>query len=502
MQKILIANRGEIAVRIIRAIREMGFKSVSIFSKADRASLHVSLADQAFFIGDAPAHDSYLNIEKIIQIASQANVDAIHPGYGFLAEDSHFIKTLEDVAIKFIGPSSEMVYFLGNKINAKKKANELNIPTLGGESEKAESVDDVKKFVKSSGYPIMLKAAGGGGGRGIRIIQNESEIEQAFLNAQNEAKKSFKDDTLYIENYLENARHIEVQILGDKFDNIIHLGDRECSLQRKRQKIVEEAPSLVSESLRKKICDDAVKLMKDVNYLGAGTVEFLLDKNNKHFFMEVNTRIQVEHPVSEMVTGVDVVKEQIRAALGEKLSYKQSDIKINGHAIEVRVNAEDPFDNFIPSVGEIEKLHLPGGAGVRVDSYVNPHEVITPHYDSLIAKIICHARNREEATAKMRTSLIETKIFGVKTTVPFLQSLIWDKHFIEGKIHTTFIDEFLKSQKSLKDFFKEHEEILVAILATVHHKRAFGRKKDTEKLKESTSSRWVMQGRASDMKGT
>jgi acetyl-CoA carboxylase biotin carboxylase subunit len=501
MKKILIANRGEIAVRIIRVLRELGIKSVAVFSKADRTSLHTGLADEAYFIGDSDARKSYLNIEKIIQIASQAKVDAVHPGYGFLAEDSHFIKILEDIGIKFIGPVSEAVNFLGNKINAREKAKNLGIPVLPGSDNTnlVKDANEAREIAKAIGYPVMLKAASGGGGRGIRIVEDPKNLEENYMQAQKEAKSSCGDDSLYIETYLKNVRHIEIQVLADNYGNVEHLWERECSLQRKRQKIVEEAPSLISNDLREKLTHDAVRLIKSVNYTNIGTVEFLVTEEEKYYFMEVNTRIQVEHPITEMVTGVDIVKEQIQLSCGEKLSV--NNVKCNGHAIEARICAEDPFSNFTPCQGKIEKLHFPGGFGVRVDTYIQKGQIITPYYDSMIAKLICHGKTRKEAISKILTSLMETKIFGVKTTIPFLSSLLRDKNYEEGNIHTTFVDEIYKKMVPQTQFFKENEEILVAILAAVHQKQKFTRKLDKEKLKEQ-SSRWVMEGRMMDMRGS
>ena len=408
--KILIANRGEIAVRIIRACREMGIKTVAVFSEPDREALHTQLADEAVCIGSAKVGDSYLDMNNIISAAVEKQAQAIHPGFGFLSENSMFAGVCKDCNIKFIGPKGSVIDALGNKANARQMMINAGVPVIPGSDGILADVEQAYEMADKLGYPVIVKASAGGGGKGIRIVRKKEELKEAFLSAQSETKAAFGDDSMYMEKLIEGARHVEVQILGDSFGNVIHLGERDCSLQRKNQKVLEETPcEVLSESTRAKICDSAVRAAKAAGYENAGTIEFLYDEDSdKYYFMEMNTRVQVEHPITEMVTGVDIVKEQIRIAAGEKLLYTQDDIKISGHAIECRINAENPSRNFAPCPGTIDYLLMPsGGLGLRVDSAIYQGYEIPPYYDSMLAKVIVHGRDRDEAIAKMKRALYE-----------------------------------------------------------------------------------------------
>ena len=406
--KILIANRGEIAVRIIRACREMGIKTVAVFSEPDREALHTQLADEAVCIGSAKVGDSYLDMNNIISAAVEKRAQAIHPGFGFLSENSMFAGVCKDCNIKFIGPKGSVIDALGNKANARQMMINAGVPVIPGSDGVIADVDGAYKMADKLGYPVIVKASAGGGGKGIRIVRKKEDLKEAFLSAQSETKAAFGDDSMYMEKLIEGARHVEVQILGDSFGNVIHLGERDCSLQRKNQKVLEETPcEVLSEATRAKICESAVKAAKAAGYENAGTIEFLYDEDSdKYYFMEMNTRVQVEHPITEMVTGVDIVKEQIRIAAGEKLSYRQDDIRISGHAIECRINAENPSRNFAPCPGMIDYLLMPsGGIGLRVDSAIYQGYEIPPYYDSMLAKVIVHGKDREEAIAKMKRAI-------------------------------------------------------------------------------------------------
>lgn len=408
--KILIANRGEIAVRIIRACREMGIKTVAVFSEPDREALHTQLADEAVCIGSAKVGDSYLDMNNIISAAVEKRAQAIHPGFGFLSENSMFAGVCKDCNIKFIGPKGSVIDALGNKANARQMMINAGVPVIPGSDGVIADVDGAYEMADKLGYPVIVKASAGGGGKGIRIVRKKEDLKEAFLSAQSETKAAFGDDSMYMEKLIEGARHVEVQILGDSFGNVIHLGERDCSLQRKNQKVLEETPcEVLSEATRAKICESAVKAAKAAGYENAGTIEFLYDEDSdKYYFMEMNTRVQVEHPITEMVTGVDIVKEQIRIAAGEKLSYRQDDIRISGHAIECRINAENPSRNFAPCPGMIDYLLMPsGGIGLRVDSAIYQGYEIPPYYDSMLAKVIVHGKDREEAIAKMKRALYE-----------------------------------------------------------------------------------------------
>jgi acetyl-CoA carboxylase biotin carboxylase subunit len=437
--KILIANRGEIALRIIRACRELGIKTVAVYSVADRDSLHVRFADEAVCIGPPPSKDSYLNISRIIAAAEITNADAIHPGYGFLAENASFAEICESTGIKFIGPRAEMIKAMGDKAFAKETMLKAGVLVVPGSNGVIKDLKMAKEIAEGTGFPVIIKASAGGGGRGMRIVSELSDLERAFQNAKAEALSSFGSDEVYIEKYIEEPHHIEIQVFGDQYGNAVHFGERDCSIQRRHQKLVEESPSpAVDDVLRERMGEAAVRGIKSVHYESAGTVEFLVDKNKNFYFMEMNTRIQVEHPVTEEVTGYDLVKEQIRIAAGERLA--EEPIHHMGHAIECRINAEDPYKDFRPSPGKITSFHLPGGFGVRVDTHSYAGYEIPPFYDSLIAKLIVRGRNRQEAIIRMQHALDEFVIEGVKTTIPFLQLVLEDEKFRDGVFDTHFVE--------------------------------------------------------------
>lgn len=448
--KILIANRGEIAVRIIRACREMGIKTVAVFSEPDREALHTQLADEAVCIGSAKVHDSYLNMNNIICAAVEKKVQAIHPGFGFLSENSTFAAMCEECNIKFIGPSAQVIDALGNKSNARDMMVKAGVPVIPGSDGVIEDAGKAHEIAKKLGYPVMVKASAGGGGKGIRIVRSEEELEEAFESARSETIKAFGDDKMYMEKLVEKARHVEVQVLGDSHGNVIHLGERDCSLQRKNQKVLEEAPCpVLPENVREKMCNSAVLAAKAAGYQSAGTIEFLYDEaSQEYYFMEMNTRIQVEHPITEMVTGVDIVKEQINIADGKKLSFSQKDIKINGHSIECRINAENPLRNFAPCPGLIDYLLIPaGGLGIRVDTAVYEGYEIPPFYDSMIAKVIVHGNNRKEAISKMKRALYEFIIDGIDTNIEFQNSILNNPDYQKGNFNTSFLESFLAEWK-------------------------------------------------------
>ena len=442
MNKILIANRGEIAVRIIRACKEMNIKTVAVYSDIDKDALHTRLADEAVCIGPAPSNKSYLNIKNIIEAARMKGADSIHPGFGFLSENSQFAKICEESNIKFIGPKSNVIELLGNKSNAKELMKKAGVPVILGSDGGVESIDEAKKIAQKIGYPVMIKAAAGGGGKGIRIANNENELITNYNIVKQEAKISFNDDEVYIEKFVKNPRHVEIQILADEYGNIIHLGERDCSIQRNHQKVIEETPSTaVDDKLRKKMGEAAVKAAKVAGYTSCGTVEFLLDSDGNFYFMEMNTRIQVEHPITEMRTGIDLVKKQIKIAGGEKLDITQKEIEYNGHSIECRINAENPNKKFMPCPGTINGLNLPGGNGIRIDTAIYDGYKIPPTYDSMIAKIIVHGTNRNEAVAKMKRALEELVIEGIDTNRDFLFDIIRNPDFIRGTFDTSFIEK-------------------------------------------------------------
>lgn len=444
-KKILIANRGEIAVRIIRACREMDIMSVAICSEADKDALHAQLADQTICIGPAPAKDSYLDMERVLGAAMAVGADAIHPGFGFLSENSKFVRMCEKCNITFIGPSAEIIDRMGNKSAARKTMMDAGVPVVPGTKDAVYEAEAGQKIADDMGYPVMIKASAGGGGKGMRVCYDSEDFVHTFETAKLEAENAFGDGTMYIEKYIEDPRHIEFQILADKYGNTIHLGERDCSIQRRHQKLIEESPSpAITEKIRKSMNHDAILAAKAVGYTNAGTIEFILDPKGTYYFMEMNTRIQVEHGVTEMVTGTDLIIEQIRVAMGMELSFTQEDVEINGHAIECRINAEIPEKNFMPSPGVIKHLHLPAGNGVRVDTAIYTGYCIPSEYDSMIAKVIVHAPDRDAALQKMRSALDEMVILGIHTNLDFQYQLMNNREFCEGKADTGFIERLLK----------------------------------------------------------
>jgi len=443
--KVLVANRGEIAIRILRACKELGVRTVAVYSEADKNSLHVEFADEAICIGKAPAQESYLNISSIISAAEITDSDAIHPGYGFLAENAYFAEICESCGIKFIGPTSKNIRLMGDKIKAREVMRKAGLPLIPGSKTAVKTKEEALSLANKLGYPVILKAKAGGGGKGMRICHSDVRLIGAFMTAQSEAEASFGDSELYIEKFLHQPRHIEVQIVADNFGNVIHLGERDCSIQRRHQKLIEEAPSpVVNEKLREKLGRMTKEAIKAIGYRSVGTVEFLMDEKGNFYFIEMNTRIQVEHPVTEEITGIDLVKLQILIAAGEKLPIKQQDIKISGSAIECRINAEDPENNFLPSCGNVEFCYFPGGKDIRVETHLYSGYVIPPYYDSLLAKVIAKGKTREEALKKMDRALSEIRIEPIKTTTPFCRKIINHPDFKKGKYHTGFINQFLE----------------------------------------------------------
>lgn len=440
-KKVLIANRGEIAVRVIRACKEMGISSVAIYSEADREALHVKMADEAYCIGPTASKESYLNISNIIGIARLTNSDAIHPGYGFLAENAAFTEICSEYNISFIGPEAEAINKMGDKSVARETMKGVGVPTVPGTDGLIEDLEEAVIIAKDIGFPVIVKATAGGGGKGMRVAENEVDLRKAIRQAQKEAETAFGNAGVYLEKYIEEPRHVEIQIIGDMLGNVVYLGERDCSIQRRHQKLVEEAPSAaLQQEIREQMGSAAIAAAKAVHYHGAGTVEFLLDKNGNFYFMEMNTRIQVEHPVTEMITGIDLIKEQILVAAGYPLSFSQEDIKINGWAIECRINAENPAKNFMPSPGKVEMYLPPGGYGVRVDSAVYPGCEISPFYDSMVAKLIVWGKDRDEAIGRMKRALDEFVISGIKTTIPFHQKLLEHESFVKGQFNTKFLE--------------------------------------------------------------
>lgn len=446
LKKILIANRGEIAVRIIRACRELGIRTVAVYSEIDKNSLHKELADEAVCIGPAPSNKSYLNVKAIIEAACLTGCDGIHPGYGFLSENSSFAKMCDEIGIKFIGPTYKMIELMGNKSKAKETMKKAGVPVVPGSDGLVDNVLEAIKVALRIGYPVILKASSGGGGKGIRIAYNEKELVKFYDLVRQEAKISFNDDEIYMEKFIENPRHVEIQILADEHGNVIHLGERDCTVQRRHQKVVEETPSTaIDDKLRNKMGEAAVKAAKVAGYTSCGTIEFLVDSDKNFYFMEMNTRIQVEHPITEERTGIDIVKEQIKIAAGETLKLKQKDVEFRGYSMECRINAENPSKNFMPCPGTITGLNLPGGNGVRIDTAIYEGYTIPPTYDSMIAKIITHGDSRNEAISKMKRALEETVIEGVDTNIDFLFKIIKNPNFIRGNFDTSFIEkEILK----------------------------------------------------------
>ena len=442
-KKILIANRGEIAMRIIYACREMGIKTVAVYSEADENSLHVRFADEDVCIGPARSADSYLNVPAVISAAEITGADAIHPGYGFLSESAYLAEVCEACHIKFIGPDPQVIRLMGDKARARKVMKKAGVPVLPGSDGPVESEEKALKAAKEIGYPVIVKATAGGGGRGMRVVRAASELSHAVKTAQREAEAAFGVGDVYIEKYVEAPRHIEFQVLGDHHGGMVHLGERECSIQRRHQKLIEESPSpALTDKLRRKIGSTVIDAAKAVQYSNAGTFEFLMDPAGHFYFMEANTRLQVEHPVTDMVTGIDIVKEQIRIAAGERLGFKQGDVTFSGHAIECRINAEDP-DTFVPSPGVIRAFSAPGGPGVRIETFAHAECTISPYYDSMIAKIIAHGRDRHEAIARMRRALEMTVVEGIKTTIPLHLRILSDPDFVAGRLSTSFMEQFL-----------------------------------------------------------
>ncbi len=500
-KKVLIANRGEIAIRIARACKKMGIETVTVYSEADRNALHVRYADEAYFIGASPAAESYLVIDKIVEVALKSGCDAVHPGYGFLAENSEFVKACEENNITFIGPNTESMYILGDKTRARQRMIEAQVPVVPGMKDPVKDLDDALARAKEIGYPIMFKASAGGGGKGMRLIASEEEFKDVYDLAKGEALNAFGDDRMYIEKAIVNPRHVEVQIARDKHGNAIHLYERECSIQRRHQKVIEESPSMaINDEVRHKMGDAAIKAVTAANYDSVGTVEFLVDKDMNFYFLEVNTRLQVEHPVTEMVTGIDIVKMQIEIAEGKPLAYKQEDVKQVGHALECRIYAEDPDKNFMPSPGLITGLRLPGGPGVRVDSGVYSRGEVPIYYDPMVAKLIVWDIDRQNAIARMKRALNEYVVKGIKTTIPFHQKVLRNKDFIEGNISTDFIDKEVLVKPQPRE---GSLEVAIAAAAIKEFLREKELKKKLIEFNETcaSGSPWKESGRKSAMFG-
>ncbi len=495
-KKVLIANRGEIAVRIIRACNEMGIKTVAIFSDIDRKALHVRLADEAYLVGPAQAAKSYLNMEKIIEVAKKSGAEAIHPGYGFFAENYDFVKRVESEGLVFIGPPAEAVKLLGDKVAARKTMKNSGIPIVPGTEVEIDSEEQGSSIAESVGFPILIKAVGGGGGKGMRIVREKSELKSALRAASSEAKSAFADPRIYIEKYLERPRHVEIQILADKFGNVIHLGERECSIQRRHQKVIEESPSpVVDEKMRKSMGEAAVTATKAAGYVNAGTIEFLVDPDRNFYFLESNTRLQVEHPVTEMVTGIDLAKEQLRIASGMKLSYRQEDIRWKGSAIECRIYAEDPENNFLPSTGVVHSYWEPAGPGIRVDSGLYEGAEVSLFYDPLISKLLAWGEDRDEAIQRMKRALSEYNISGVATTIPFHLKVMENQKFQKGEIHTHFIEEEFEKEKLSEVEDKDELHKAVAVFSALLD---YQEKKKTKPVLSKTNSKeshWKIEGR-------
>lgn len=489
IKKILIANRGEIAIRIMRTCREMDIESVAVYSEVDRTSLHVRYAHEAYYIGKSPSSESYLNIEKIIEVAKQSGADAIHPGYGFLSENADFARRCKEEGIIFIGPSPEVIVQMGDKIKAREAMTAANIPVVPGTDKAIDKEDAVLATIREIGLPVMIKASAGGGGKGMRLVQNESEIVSSVRAARSEALASFGNDAVYIEKYITSPHHIEFQILADEHGNVVHLFERECSVQRRHQKMIEETPSpLMTPELRKRMGKSAVDAAKAVNYTGAGTIEFLVDNDLNYYFLEMNTRLQVEHPITERVTGVDLVKQQIKIAEGQPLEFRQEDLFQKGHSIECRIYAEDPENNFMPSAGKIYKISEPLGLGVRTDGYVYEGYEIPIYYDPMISKLIIWGKNREESINRMRRALYEYKITGVKTSIKYLERIMSNQNFIDGNYNTHFIE---KNQKDLMNFTPcEDCTDMVIIAAYIDYLQKISGKQENNKEFATPQSRW------------
>ncbi len=458
MKKILVANRGEIALRIMRTIKKMGIKSVAVYSVADRRSPHVLFADEAVCLGEAPSNQSYLNGDKIIQVCKELGVDGIHPGYGFLSENADFAQKVTAAGITFIGPGAEAMRIMGSKLAAKECVKTYNIPMVPGIDKAIDDVVQAKLIAKEVGYPILIKASAGGGGKGMRIVEKEADFEEQMQRAMSEALASFGDGSVFIEKYVTSPRHVEIQVLADNYGNTVHLFERECSIQRRHQKVVEESPSaILTPELRKKMGEAAVMVAKSCNYTSTGTVEFLMDDKLNFYFLEMNTRLQVEHPVTEMITGIDLVEEQIRIARGEKLSFTQDDLKINGHAVELRIYAEDPLNNFLPSIGTLERYEIPTGEGIRVDDGYEQGMTIPIYYDPMIAKLVAHGKDRTEAIERMKKAITDYKIEGALTTMPFGTFVFEHESFLSGHFDTHFVKNYYTPEK-IKEKQKEQAE--------------------------------------------
>jgi len=500
-KKILIANRGEIACRVIRACREMKIKTVAVYSDADRNALHVRMADEAYNIGPPPSSESYLRGDKILEVAKMAGAEAIHPGYGFLSENSNFVRQVTDAGLEFIGPSPHAMEAMGGKMSARKIAIEAGVPVVPGTAEPVNDADEALRVAREVGFPVMLKASAGGGGKGMRLVEREEDLKNALAAAQSEAMASFGDDAVYIEKGVVRPRHIEIQVFGDKHGNYVHLGERECSIQRRHQKVIEECPSPInSAELRAQMGECAVMVARAVDYVGAGTVEFLVSDVDKSFyFLEMNTRLQVEHPVTELVTGFDLVREQINVSRGEKLSFSQEDVVMNGHAIECRVYAEDPDTNFLPSPGTITRLKLPAGSGVRDDGGIYEGAEISIYYDPMISKFATHGRDRAEAIDRMRRALAEYHVGGIKTTLPFFRDVVEDEEFIAGKLDTGFIPRF-KERHSKREIETVERDLALVAAALAQSGKAKSAASNSNG-DHNGASKWLMAGRIVALSG-
>ncbi len=487
MKKILVANRGEIALRVMRSAKEMGIKTVAVFSEADRNAPFVKYADEAVCIGPPASNQSYLRGEKILKVCKDLGVDGIHPGYGFLSENAEFAREVKNSGITFIGPSADAMDMMGDKISAKQAAKKFNVPLVPGLDEAITDVAEAKKVAAEIGFPVLIKASAGGGGKGMRIVENAGEFEEQMARAQSEALSAFGDDAVFIERYVGSPRHIEIQILGDTHGNVVYLFERECSIQRRHQKVIEEAPSAVlTPEIRKAMGEAAVRVAKACDYVGAGTVEFLLDENKDFFFLEMNTRLQVEHPVTEMITGIDLVKEQIKVARGEKLSFTQEDLKINGHALEIRVYAEDPKNNFLPDIGKLKTYRPPMGLGVRVDDGFQEGMDIPIYYDPMIAKLIVHGKDRTEAIQRMVRAISDYRVHGVETTLDFCKWAIQHDAFVSGNFDTHFVKHYFTPE--VLNNFSDDEAAVAAELAAMLLEQAKPKAYDTSSVK--IESRW------------
>ncbi len=494
-KKILIANRGEIACRVVRACRDMKIKTVAVYSEADQDALHVRMADEAYLIGAPPSNESYLRREKIIEVAEKSGAKAIHPGYGFLSENAEFVREVTDKGITFIGPSPEAMEAMGGKISARKIAIKAGVPVVPGTTEPLKSAEDALETAKEFGFPVMLKASAGGGGKGMRLVENENDLKNALEAAQSEALASFGDSAVYLEKAIVRPRHIEIQIFSDKHGNYVHLGERECSIQRRHQKVIEECPSPINdENLRQEMGECAIKVARAVDYVGAGTVEFLVSDLDKSFyFLEMNTRLQVEHPVTELVTGIDLVREQINVADGAELSFSQKDISWESHAIECRVYAEDPENNFLPSPGKITRLRVPQGNGVRDDGGVYEGSEVSIYYDPMISKLAVYGKTRAEATDRLRRALIEYEVGGIKTTLPFFREVVEDKEFIAGNLDTGFIAGFNERKKERALTTAEKDLALITAALTFKDRQNLAPEKKNQPARQL--SRWARAGR-------